>query len=115
MNRYELREVLEKTVNSVFKHYMDSNDIKTGDITPLQALDLDNKLDTLADLIFEVCEQNREVKYYTKQEVIDYVKERTPQFTIDVGAPRDFVYNEGLLEDGEKYSIDGNTIYLYLE
>ena len=115
MTKDELRKVLETTIDDVFKQYMDSNDIKTGDISPHQSLDLDSKLDGLCDLIYEVCEQNRMVKYYTKKEVIQYVRNNTPQYTIDVGAPRDFVYNEGLLEDGEMYYFEGNTIHLYLE
>lgn len=114
MNKEGLRVTLQKHIDEVFLEFMNDNDIKTGDITPLQTLDLDTKLDDLTELIFEVCEQNRE-RLYTKEEVIQYVKDNTPQFTIDVGAPRDFVYNEGLLEDGEKYTIDGNTIHLYLE
>ena len=115
MTKEELRKVLEEDIDNVFKKYMDSNDIKTGDISPHQSLHLDNTLDSLTELIYSVCEMNRTPKYYTKEEVIKYVKENTPQYTIDVGAPRDFVYNEHLLEEGEKYYIDGNTIYLYLE
>lgn len=114
MNKEGLREALRKHIDEVFKEFMDDNDIKTGDISPFQALDLDNRIDGLTELIFVVCEQNRG-RLCTKEEVIQYVKDKTPQFTIDVGAPRDFLYNEGLLEDGERYLIDGNTIKLYLE
>lgn len=60
MTKEELRKVLEEDIDNVFKKYMDSNDIKTGDISPLQSLDLDTKLDDLCDLIFKVCEQNRD-------------------------------------------------------
>lgn len=114
MNKEVLRQELEKSVNNVLLAFMNDNDIKTGDVTPHQALDLDTKLDDLADLLFTIGEQNRDT-LYTKEEVIEYVKDNTPQFIIDVGAPRDFMYNEGLLEDGEKYYIEGNTIHLYLE
>ena len=94
MTKEGLRETLQKHIDEVFREFMDDNDIKTGDISPLQAFDLEQRIDGLTELIFVVCEQNRE-RVYTKEEVIKYF--------------------EGHLEDSERYLIDGNTIKLYLE
>lgn len=54
MDRKTLYNLLEERINDIFLEYQNANEIKSGDISPLQALQLENIQNQLADLIMEV-------------------------------------------------------------
>ena len=54
MNRETLYNLIEERLNDIFLEYHDANEIKSGDISPLQALQLEDIQNQLADLIMKV-------------------------------------------------------------
>lgn len=63
MDRKELLKLIEEKTDDVFLEYQEKNDIKSGDISPEQALKLEELQNELADLVMHVGnrqeEQNR--------------------------------------------------------
>lgn len=63
MDRKKLLELIEEKTDDVFLEYQEKNDIKSGDISPEQALKLEELQNELADLVMHVGnrqeEQNR--------------------------------------------------------
>lgn len=60
MNRETLYNLVEEKINDIFLEYQVANDIKSGDITPLQALQLEELQNKLADLIMNVGSENND-------------------------------------------------------
>ena len=56
MNRETLYNLIEEKINDIFLKYQTANDIKSGDITPLQAFQLEELQNKLTDLIMNVGE-----------------------------------------------------------
>lgn len=56
MNRETLYNLIEEKINDIFLEYQTANDIKNGDITPLQAFQLEELQNKLTDLIMNVGE-----------------------------------------------------------
>lgn len=54
MNRGTLYNLVEEKINDIFLEYQAANDIKSGDITPLQALQLEELKNKLTDLVMNV-------------------------------------------------------------
>lgn len=54
MDRKELYNLIEEKNNDIFLEYQKQNGIKSGDITPLQALQLEELQNELANLIMSV-------------------------------------------------------------
>lgn len=54
MDKKELLELIEEKTDDVFLEYQEENDIKSGDISPEQALRLDELQNELADLVMHV-------------------------------------------------------------
>ena len=54
MTKEELLRLIESSVNDIFLKYQQANNIKSGNITPLQSLRLDDLQENLADLIIDV-------------------------------------------------------------
>lgn len=54
MNREILYNLVEERINDIFLEYQKQNDIKSGDITPVQALRLEELQNELTDLIMNV-------------------------------------------------------------
>lgn len=64
MDRKELLELIEEKTDDVFLEYQEKNDIKSGDISPEQALKLEELQNELADLVMHVGRQEeRNGKY----------------------------------------------------
>lgn len=59
MNRDELYLLVAEKVNEIFLAYQVSNEITTGDIHPMDALQLDAVQEKLTDLVISVCEYNK--------------------------------------------------------
>lgn len=59
MNRETLYNLVEERINDIFLEYQVANDIKSGDITPLQALQLEELQNKLTDLIMNVRSENK--------------------------------------------------------
>lgn len=59
MNRETLYNLVEEKINDIFLEYQVANDIKSGDITPLQALQLEELQNKLTDLIMNVRSENK--------------------------------------------------------
>ena len=59
MNRETLYNLVEERINDIFIEYQAANDIKSGDITPLQALQLEELQNKLTDLIMNVGSENK--------------------------------------------------------
>ena len=59
MNRETLYNLVEEKINDIFLEYQAANDIKSGDITPLQALQLEELQNKLTDLIMNVRSENK--------------------------------------------------------
>lgn len=60
MNRETLYNLVEEKINDIFLEYQVANDIKSGDITPLQALQLEELQNKLIDLIMNVGSENND-------------------------------------------------------
>lgn len=58
MDRKELFDLIDEKINDIFLEYQKANDIASGDISPLQSLDLEEIEDKLTDLIMSVGKQN---------------------------------------------------------
>lgn len=58
MDREELFDLIDEKINDIFLEYQKANDIASGDISPLQSLDLEEIEDKLTDLIMSVDKQN---------------------------------------------------------
>lgn len=56
MNRETLYNLVEERINDIFLEYQTANNIKSGDISPVQALRLEELQNELADLIMNVGE-----------------------------------------------------------
>lgn len=56
MNRETLYNLVEESVDDIFLEYQAANDIKNGDISPMQALRLEELQNELTDLIMSVGE-----------------------------------------------------------
>lgn len=54
MGRNELYSLIEEKINDIFLEYQSTSGIKSGDIAPLQLLQLEEIQNKLADLIIEV-------------------------------------------------------------
>lgn len=54
MDRKELLKLIEEKTDDVFLEYQEKNDIKSGDISPEQALRLEELQNELADLVMHV-------------------------------------------------------------
>lgn len=54
MDRKTLYNLLEERINDIFLEYQNANGIKSGDISPLQALQLEDIQNQLANLIMKV-------------------------------------------------------------
>lgn len=59
MNRETLYNLVEERINDIFFEYQAANDIKSGDITPLQTLQLEELQNKLTDLIMNVESENK--------------------------------------------------------
>lgn len=59
MDRETLYSLVEEKVNDIFLEYQAENDIKSGDITPLQTLQLEELQNKLTDLIMNVGSENK--------------------------------------------------------
>lgn len=55
----DIENALINFVEDLFIQYSEFHGIESGDITPLQALRLERLENNLANLIVEICEQNR--------------------------------------------------------
>lgn len=60
MDRKELLELIEEKTDDVFLEYQEKNDIKSGDISPEQALKLEELQNELADLVMRVGNRQEE-------------------------------------------------------
>lgn len=60
MDKKELLELIEEKTDDVFLEYQEENDIKSGDISPEQALRLDELQNELADLVMHVGSRQEE-------------------------------------------------------
>ena len=56
MNREILYNLVEERINDIFLEYQKQNGIKSGDISPIQALRLEELQNELTDLIMSVGE-----------------------------------------------------------
>lgn len=54
MDREILYSLVEERINDIFLEYQAANDIKSGNISPMQALRLEELQNELADLIINV-------------------------------------------------------------
>lgn len=54
MDRKTLYNLLEERINDIFLEYQNANEIKSGDISPIQALQLEDIQNQLANLIMKV-------------------------------------------------------------
>ena len=54
MDRETLYSLVEERVNDIFLEYQTANGIKSGDLSPMQSLQLDELQNTLTDLIMSV-------------------------------------------------------------
>ena len=54
-----LHNLVEEKINDIFLEYQAANDIKSGDISPVQALRLDELQNALTDLIMNVGSENK--------------------------------------------------------
>lgn len=59
MDRKELYNLIEEKNNDIFLEYQKQNGIKSGDISPMQALRLEELQNELADLIMNVGAMSR--------------------------------------------------------
>ena len=60
MDRKELLKLIEEKTDDVFLEYQEKNDIKSGDISPEQALRLEELQNELADLVMHVGSRQEE-------------------------------------------------------
>lgn len=60
MDRKELLKLIEEKTDDVFLKYQEKNDIKSGDISPEQALRLEELQNELADLVMHVGSRRQE-------------------------------------------------------
>lgn len=60
MDRKKLLELIEEKTDDVFLEYQEKNDIKSGDISPEQALKLEELQNELADLVMHVGNRQEE-------------------------------------------------------
>lgn len=60
MDKKELLELIEEKIDDVFLEYQKKNDIKSGDISPEQALRLEELQNELADLVMHVGRQEKQ-------------------------------------------------------
>lgn len=60
MDKKELLELIEEKTDDVILEYQEKNDIKSGDISPEQALRLDELQNELADLVMHVGSRQEE-------------------------------------------------------
>lgn len=60
MDRKKLLELIEEKTDDVFLEYQKKNDIKSGDISPEQALRLEELQNELADLVMRVGNRQEE-------------------------------------------------------
>lgn len=60
MDRKELLKLIEEKTDDVFLKYQEKNDIKSGDISPGQALRLDELQNELAELVMHVGSRQEE-------------------------------------------------------
>lgn len=58
MTKEQLKELVDDKIDDVFVEYFDSMDIQSGDITPLQTIELDKLEDELVNFILQIAEQN---------------------------------------------------------
>ncbi len=58
MDRETLYSLVEERVNDIFLEYQTANGIKSGDLSPMQSLQLDELQNTLTDLIMSVGSKN---------------------------------------------------------
>lgn len=54
MDRETLYNLVEEKINDIFLEYQTANDIKSGDISPMQALQLEELQNELTNLIMNV-------------------------------------------------------------
>lgn len=59
MKKQEIINTLETNINTIFGSLMLKENIKHGDITPQQAINLDNNINEIANIIIEVIKQNK--------------------------------------------------------
>lgn len=59
MDRETLYSLVEERVNDIFLEYQTTNNIKSGDISPVQALRLGELQNALTDLIMNVGSENK--------------------------------------------------------
>lgn len=60
MDRKKLLELIEEKTDDVFLEYQEKNDIKSGDISPEQALRLEELQNELADIVMHVGNRQEE-------------------------------------------------------
>ena len=60
MDKKELLELIEEKTDDVFLEYQEKNDIKSGDLSPEQALRLEELQNELADLVMHVGRQEKQ-------------------------------------------------------
>ena len=58
MTREQLKSLVDDKIDDAFVEYFDSMDIQSGDITPLQTIELDKLEDELVNFILRIAEQN---------------------------------------------------------
>ena len=54
----DLKMLIDDSINDIFVEYFDRMDIKSGDIEPLQAFELDELEEQLTNFILKIAEQN---------------------------------------------------------
>ena len=59
MTRETIKAMLQTDIDELFYEYQESIGVQTGDISPLQALRLENIEDEIVDLIIQIGEQNK--------------------------------------------------------
>lgn len=59
MDREGLYSLVEEKINDVFLEYQTKNKIESGDITPIQALQLEKIQNELTDLIMDIGSENK--------------------------------------------------------
>lgn len=59
MDREGLYSLVKEKINDVFLEYQTKNKIESGDITPIQALQLEKIQNELTDLIMDIGSENK--------------------------------------------------------
>lgn len=58
MKKEKLKEIVEEKIDEAFAEYFNDMNIQTGDIYPLQGIELDNLEDEIVDFILKIAKQN---------------------------------------------------------